>query len=72
MARRIFVLLVLALLLVGPVGVRAQDGSTVAASGTSLDLAAMALAPEDVPVGFFDDYGEWWVPVGAILSLIHI
>ena len=25
----------------------------------------MALAPNDVPAGYFDDYSEWWVPAGA-------
>lgn len=70
MARRLFVLLALGLLLVGPMGVRAQDGSPVAGGGASLDLAAMALAPGDVPEGFFDDYAEWWVPVESIDGVI--
>jgi hypothetical protein len=39
----------------------AQD-ATPAASGRALDLAAMALASDDVPIGYFDDYSEWWVP----------
>jgi hypothetical protein len=55
--------LVFLVLLLGawPLPTAAQD-ATPAASGHALDLAAMALAPDDVPAGYFDDYSEWWVP----------
>ena len=43
----------------------AQDATPATASGASLDLAAMALALDDVPDGFFDDYSEWEVPASA-------
>lgn len=47
------------------------EGATPAASSTApLDLAAMALAQEDVPEGFFDDYSEWWVPADAFAELV--
>jgi len=39
-------------------GARAQDQSAV----SPLDLAAMALAADDVPAGYFDDYFELWTP----------
>ena len=29
----------------------------------------MALAPDDVPAGYFDDYSEWWVPADAFSAL---
>jgi hypothetical protein len=41
-----------------PMGTRAQDQ----AAASPLDLAAMALAADDVPAGFFDDYFELWTP----------
>src|SRR5688572_17797745 len=39
-------------------GSRAQDQSAT----SPLDLAAMALAADDVPAGYFDDYFELWTP----------
>ena len=30
----------------------------------------MALAPDDVPAGYFDDYSEWWVPADAFSALV--
>jgi hypothetical protein len=47
----------------------AQDATPTASSRAPLDLAAMALAPEDVPEGYFDDYSEWWVPAKAFSEL---
>ena len=29
----------------------------------------MALATDDVPTGYFDDYSEWWVPAGPFSEL---
>ena len=49
---------------------RAQEATPGASSGAALDLAAMALAPDDVSAGYFDDYSEWWVPAGAFSDLI--
>jgi hypothetical protein len=40
-------------------------GSTARQPTGPLDLAAMALAPEDVPEGFFDEYWEQRVPADA-------
>jgi hypothetical protein len=48
----------------------AQDATPTTSSSAALDLAAMALAPEDVPGGYFDDYGEWWVPAGPFSELV--
>jgi hypothetical protein len=45
-------------------------GMTAQAPGKPLDLAAMALAPEDVPAGYVDDYGEWLIPAPAIAELV--
>src|SRR5829696_7003710 len=53
-----------------PFLVAAQEASPGASSGTSFDLAAMALAPDDVPAGYFDDYSEWWVPADAFSELV--
>jgi hypothetical protein len=30
----------------------------------------MALAPDDVSTGYFDDYSEWWVPADAFSELV--
>ena len=60
----------LALLLgVWPLLAGAQDATPAMSSGAPLDLAVMALAADDVPEGFFDDYGEWWVPADAFSDL---
>jgi len=48
----------------------AQEASPNPQQGAWLDLAAMALAPEDVPAGFFDDYGEWLVSPAAFSELV--
>ena len=48
----------------------AQDATPGMSSGMPLDLAAMALAPDDVPTGYFDDYSEWWVPADAFSELV--
>jgi hypothetical protein len=50
-----------------------MGGGVVAQEQTEareLDLAAMALAPEDVPPGTFDDYFEWIVPAANFTDLI--
>ena len=52
------ILLLCALVGVGSVGARAQDATPGPAAAGSLDLAAMALAAEDVPAGYFDEYYE--------------
>ena len=73
MNRRTFVTaslgLVAAIILATSSGVIAQDASPATGTGSVLDLAAMALAPEDVPAGFFDDYSEWLVPPAAFSEL---
>jgi hypothetical protein len=62
---------VLALLLgVWPLLAMAQDATPGMSSGAPLDLAAMALAADDVPAGYFDDYSEWWVPAAAFSELV--
>jgi hypothetical protein len=48
----------------------AQDATPGTTSGAPLDLAAMALAPDDVPERFFEDYSEWWVPAEAFSELV--
>ena len=47
----------------------AQGATPTMAGSTPLDLAAMALAPDDLPAGYFDDYSEWWVPAKAFSEL---
>ncbi len=57
MNQRRVTLVVLAFLLgAWPFLASAQDATPGTPSTTSLDLAAMALAPDDVPAGYFDDY----------------
>ena len=53
-----------------PFLVAAQEATPGASSSPPLDLAAMALAPDDVPTGYFDDYSEWWVPADAFSELV--
>ncbi len=53
-----------------PLLASAQDASPTASSNVPLDLAAIALAPEDVPAGYFDDYSEWWVPADPFSDLV--
>ena len=48
----------------------AQEATPAANSAAPLDLAAMALAQEDVPAEYFDDYSEWWVPAEAFADLV--
>jgi hypothetical protein len=70
MSSRRATLVCLSLLLgVWPFLTKAQDATPITASDAPLDLAAMALAAEDVPGGFLDDYGEWWVPADAFSTL---
>jgi hypothetical protein len=45
-----------------PLTAAAQSATPTTSSSARLDLAAIALSPQDVPGGFFDDYSEWWVP----------
>jgi len=64
-------LAVLALLLgVWPFLATAQNATPSMSSGAPLDLAAIALAPGDVPAGYFDDYSEWWVPATPFSELV--
>ncbi len=51
-------------------GALAQTASPEIDTAPAIDLAAIALSPEDVPTGFFDDYSEWWVPAGAFVGII--
>jgi hypothetical protein len=51
-------------------GAVAQGATPETASESWLDLAAMALAPEDLPSGFFDDYAEWFVSPSAFSELV--
>ena len=48
----------------------AQDASPVVEQDARLDLAAMALAPDDLPNGFFEEYSEWLVPPAAFSELV--
>ena len=64
-------LAVLALLLgVWPFLATAQNATPNMSNSAPLDLAAMALAPDDVPTAYFDDYSEWWVPAGPFSELV--
>jgi len=53
-----------------PFLVAAQQATPGASVSPPLDLAVIALAPEDVPAGYFDDYSEWWVPADAFSELV--
>ena len=68
-SRRATLALLALLLGLWPFLASAQDATPITTSSTPLDLAAMALAPDDVPAGYFDDYGEWWVPAGPFSEL---
>lgn len=71
MRRLVTVLALLCVLLsIGPAGALAEDATPAASAEAAPDLAAMALAPEDVPAGFFDDYAEWSVPASAFSDVI--
>ena len=60
---------VLLLLSLGPRAAAGQQATPGTASGT-LDLAAMALAPEDLPGGYFDEYSDWLVPADTFADLV--
>lgn len=65
------VLLLVALSLIAPSSnALAQTASPVSTEVSSLDLAAIALTPDDVPDSYFDEYSEWWVPPGAIGGIL--
>ncbi len=51
-------------------GAGAQPASPIVGEEMGLDLAAMALSPDDVPTGFFDDYSEWFVSPAAFSELV--
>jgi hypothetical protein len=68
-SRRATLALLALLLGLWPFLASAQDATPITASGAPLDLAAMALAPDDVPAGYFDDYSELWVPAGPFSEL---
>jgi hypothetical protein len=70
LSRRAALVCLTFLLGVWPFLAGAQDATPTTAGSTPLDLAAMALAPEDVPAGYFDDYGEWLVPAGPFSDLV--
>ncbi len=60
--RRIGLVFLALLLVAWPFPTLAQDATPTTSGNVSVDLAAMALTADDVPAGFFDDYGEWWSP----------
>src|SRR4051794_30584192 len=65
------ILTVLALLLgLWPFLAAAKNATPTSSNSAPLDLAAMALAPADVPAGYFDDYSEWWVPSGPFSDVV--
>jgi hypothetical protein len=68
--RRVTLVVLTLLLAAWPFLATAQDATPGTASTTPLDLAAMALVPDDVPTGYFDDYSEWWVPAEAFSALV--
>jgi hypothetical protein len=68
--RRVTLVVLTILLAAWPFVTAAQEATPGASSAMPLDLAAMALAPDDVPAGYFDDYSEWWVPVDAFSALV--
>jgi hypothetical protein len=74
MRRRTFITrslgLVTAIILATSSRAIAQDASPVTGPGAVLDMAAMALAPDDLPAGFFDDYTEWLVSPAAFSELV--
>jgi len=67
-ARHVLIgLMLLAMVAAWPqVGAVAQEES----ADQTLDLAAMSLAPDDVPSGFFDEYSEQETPANWISALI--
>ena len=69
LSRRATLALLALLLGLWPFLAAAQDATPITSSSAPLDLAAMALAPDDVPAGYFDDYSEWWVPAEAFSEL---
>ena len=69
-SRALLLLAVALLLALFPGGAAGQDATPVQQAGQPLDLAAMALAPEDVPAGFFDDYSEILVPAAGISDFV--
>ena len=68
--RRVTLVVLTFLLAVWPFLTAAQEATPGTTSTTPLDLAAMALAPDDLPAGYFDDYSEWWVPAEAFSELV--
>ena len=70
MTVRPFVALLMLLALLTPVPATAAGQATPGVVASSLDLAAMALAPEDLPTGYFDEYSDWLVPADAFADLV--
>lgn len=68
--RRAILALLAFLLGAWPLLAGAQEATPAVENPAPLDLAAMALAQEDVPAGFFEDYSEWWVPAEAFAELV--
>ncbi len=64
--RAVIVVLMVAVLFAPPLA--AQDATPVAE--LPVDLAAMALAPEDLPAGYFDEYSDWLVPADTFADLV--
>jgi hypothetical protein len=63
--RRVTLVVLTFLLALWPFLGAAQEATPGTTSTMPLDLAAMALTPDDLPAGYFDDYSEWWVPAEA-------
>lgn len=71
MRRLVTILLLLcALMPLWSAGALAQDATPEPAAAGPPDLAAMALAAEDVPAGYFDEYSDWLVPADAFADLV--
>lgn len=72
MSRRLMSVALLAIVLALPGRVLAQPATPGPAAGGLLDLAAMALSPDDVPDGYFDESSEWLVPAAAMVDLLGV
>lgn len=69
-ARRVTLIFLTLLLGAWPFMAAAQVATPGKSSSTPLDLAAIALTPNDVPADYFDDYSEWWVPHAQFSDLV--
>ena len=58
------------LALLAPAQAAAAPRATPGAAAGPLDLAAMALAPADLPTGYFDEYSDLLYPAAAFADLV--